>query len=141
MMDDMRTAMAGRRELLGDEDRWAAVLRHDGDADGAFFYSVRSTGVYCRPSCAARRPRRENVAFHATREDAERAGFRPCKRCRPDQPALAQRHAAAISRACRETGARPLASRRFEVGQWTTRVPVCASRRISSSLSQTQCAR
>jgi AraC family transcriptional regulator of adaptative response/methylated-DNA-[protein]-cysteine methyltransferase len=101
MMDDMRTANRGRRELLGDEDRWAAVLRRDRDADDAFFYSVRSTGVYCRPSCAARRPRRENVAFHATREDAERAGFRPCKRCQPDRPALAQRHAAAISRACR----------------------------------------
>jgi AraC family transcriptional regulator of adaptative response/methylated-DNA-[protein]-cysteine methyltransferase len=102
MMDDMRTAIGARSAFSGDEDRWAAVLRRDRDADGAFFYSVRSTGVYCRPSCAARRPRRENVAFHATREDAERAGFRPCKRCKPEQPALAQRHAAAIARACRE---------------------------------------
>lgn len=55
--------------------------------DGKAFYSVRTTGVYCRPSCAAR-PKPENVAFHATREDAERAGFRPCRRCRPEREAL-----------------------------------------------------
>jgi AraC family transcriptional regulator, regulatory protein of adaptative response / methylated-DNA-[protein]-cysteine methyltransferase len=54
---------------------------------GAAFYSVRTTGVYCRPSCAAR-PKPENVRFHATREDAEHAGFRPCKRCRPEREAL-----------------------------------------------------
>ena len=102
MMDGVKPAISGGRARSGDEDRWQAVLRRDRAADGAFFFSVRSTGVYCRPSCAARRPRRENVAFHATREDAERAGFRPCKRCRPDQPALAERHAAAIARACRE---------------------------------------
>ncbi len=101
-MDDMRTANTGTRAPSSNEARWQAVLRRDREADGAFFFSVRSTGVYCRPSCAARRPRRENVAFHATREDAECAGFRACKRCRPDQPALAERHAAAIARACRE---------------------------------------
>ena len=61
----------------------------------------RTTGVYCRPSCAARLPRRENVAFHATCADAERAGFRPCKRCRPNEPARAERQAAAVATACR----------------------------------------
>jgi AraC family transcriptional regulator, regulatory protein of adaptative response / methylated-DNA-[protein]-cysteine methyltransferase len=83
-----------------DQDRWAAVLRRDPGADGAFYYSVRTTGVYCRPTCAARTPRQENVAFHRSREEAERHGFRPCKRCRPDEIALAQRHAAAVAQAC-----------------------------------------
>ena len=67
------------------DPRWAAVANRDARSDGEFFYSVRTTGVYCRPSCAARAARRENVAFHATAQEAERAGFRPCKRCRPDR--------------------------------------------------------
>jgi AraC family transcriptional regulator, regulatory protein of adaptative response / methylated-DNA-[protein]-cysteine methyltransferase len=62
---------------------------------------VRTTGVYCRPSCAARLPRRENVAFHETCAAAERAGFRPCKRCRPNEPALADQQATAVAAACR----------------------------------------
>ena len=67
------------------DTRWAAVINRDADSDGKFFYSVRTTGVYCRPSCASRLPKRENVAFHDTPEDAERAGYRPCRRCRPDR--------------------------------------------------------
>jgi AraC family transcriptional regulator of adaptative response/methylated-DNA-[protein]-cysteine methyltransferase len=78
-----RTQAAGATE--GDP-RWAAVVARDPDADGRFFYSVRTTGVYCRPSCAARLARPENVRFHSTCEDAERAGFRACKRCKPGQP-------------------------------------------------------
>ena len=88
------------RATVGDP-RWAAVIARDAKADGRFFYSVRTTGVYCRPSCASRRARPENVQFHATREDAERAGFRPCKRCQPDRPALLERHAARVIEACR----------------------------------------
>ena len=65
-----------------DDARWEAVRRRDRGADGVFFCAVRTTGVYCRPSCAGR-PHRENVAFYATAAEAERAGFRPCKRCRP----------------------------------------------------------
>jgi AraC family transcriptional regulator of adaptative response/methylated-DNA-[protein]-cysteine methyltransferase len=84
-----------------DDARWSAVRRRDRAADGTFVYSVRTTGVYCRPSCAARLPRRENVAFHETCADAERAGFRPCKRCRPNEPARADRQAAAVAAACR----------------------------------------
>jgi AraC family transcriptional regulator of adaptative response/methylated-DNA-[protein]-cysteine methyltransferase len=84
-----------------DDGRWSAVRRRDRAADGTFVYSVRTTGVYCRPSCAARLPRRENVAFHETCADAERAGFRPCKRCRPNEPARADRQAAAVAAACR----------------------------------------
>jgi AraC family transcriptional regulator of adaptative response/methylated-DNA-[protein]-cysteine methyltransferase len=67
------------------DPRWTAIATRDTRSDGEFFYSVRTTGVYCRPSCAARPANRENVAFHATAEEAERAGFRPCKRCRPDR--------------------------------------------------------
>jgi AraC family transcriptional regulator of adaptative response/methylated-DNA-[protein]-cysteine methyltransferase len=74
-----------RPSFASDNERWDAVCRHDGAAIGAFVYSVRSTGVYCRPACPARLPLRENVAFHAAGADARRAGFRPCKRCRPDE--------------------------------------------------------
>jgi AraC family transcriptional regulator of adaptative response/methylated-DNA-[protein]-cysteine methyltransferase len=84
-----------------DEDRWAAVTRRDRSADGLFYYSVRTTGVYCRPGCAARRARRENVRFHSTRAEAEAAGFRPCQRCRPHETALAGQRAAAVAKACR----------------------------------------
>lgn len=84
-----------------DEARWAAVQARERAADGVFYYSVRTTGVYCRPSCAARPARRENVAFHASREEAESAGFRPCLRCRPDLPPLAERQAQAVAAACR----------------------------------------
>ena len=96
-------AMKSRNDRLfaSDDARWAAVVQRDRAADGQFFYSVRTTGVYCRPSCASRRARRENVAFHATRSAAEKAGFRPCRRCKPDQPALAEQYADRIARACR----------------------------------------
>ncbi len=82
------------------DPRWAAVERRDATADGHFFYSVRTTGVYCRPSCAARRARPENVAFHDSDAAAERAGFRPCRRCRPDRPQV-HGHAALVAELCR----------------------------------------
>lgn len=63
--------------------RWQDVVARNQAADGRFYYSVASTGVYCKPSCAARLARPENVRFHDSAEDAERAGFRPCKRCKP----------------------------------------------------------
>lgn len=84
-----------------EEERWAAIGRRDKDADGLFWYSVSTTGVYCRPSCGARAALRKHVAFHDSREQAEGAGFRPCKRCKPDQPALEQRHALIVAKACR----------------------------------------
>jgi AraC family transcriptional regulator of adaptative response/methylated-DNA-[protein]-cysteine methyltransferase len=83
------------------DSRWASVIARDTQADGNFYYSVKTTGVYCRPSCAARPARPENVRFHATCEDAERAGFRPCKRCKPNEISLAEQHAAKIAAACR----------------------------------------
>ncbi|ACK50272.1 transcriptional regulator, AraC family [Methylocella silvestris BL2] len=81
------------------EARFEAIARRD--ADAGFVYAVRTTGVYCRPDCAARPARRENVSFFATGAEAERAGFRACKRCRPDQPGQAERDAILIARACR----------------------------------------
>ena len=88
------------RPFATDEDRWSAVVERDRRADGEFFYSVRTTGVYCRPSCAARRPRRENVRFHLAGAEAQRAGFRPCKRCRPDEIGRPDARTAALLRAC-----------------------------------------
>lgn len=85
-----------------DEQRWAAVRGRDPEADGIFYYAVRTTGVYCRPSCAARPARRENVSFHDSCAAAERAGFRACKRCRPDQASLREQHGALIAVACQQ---------------------------------------
>ena len=84
------------------DTRWAAVVARDADADGRFYYSVKTTDVYCKPSCAARTARPENVAFHASCAEAEAAGFRPCRRCRPGQPSLAEVHVATIARICRQ---------------------------------------
>jgi AraC family transcriptional regulator, regulatory protein of adaptative response / methylated-DNA-[protein]-cysteine methyltransferase len=77
------------REHLNDAAQWNAVVAHDKSADGLFVYGVTSTGVYCRPSCPSRRPRRDRVAFYETTEAARRAGFRACLRCKPDQTAMA----------------------------------------------------
>ncbi len=95
------TSTEQRAALTVSDPRWAAVVARDPKADGTFFYSVKSTGVYCRPSCGARTARPENVAFHATAADAERAGFRPCKRCRPDQPSRTQQNAVVVADLCR----------------------------------------
>jgi AraC family transcriptional regulator, regulatory protein of adaptative response / methylated-DNA-[protein]-cysteine methyltransferase len=84
-----------------DEIRWAAVTGKDESANGQFVYSVASTGVYCRPSCPARMALRRNVQFYDSCADAERAGFRPCKRCRPNEASLAARHADLVRNACR----------------------------------------
>jgi AraC family transcriptional regulator, regulatory protein of adaptative response / methylated-DNA-[protein]-cysteine methyltransferase len=67
----------------GDDQRWDAIVGRDSSRDGEFVFAVSSTGVYCRPSCPARRPRRENVKFYSRPEQAEKAGFRACLRCRP----------------------------------------------------------
>jgi AraC family transcriptional regulator of adaptative response/methylated-DNA-[protein]-cysteine methyltransferase len=89
------------REAVESDPRWAHLAARAPEADGQFFYSVKTTGVYCRPSCAARAPRPENVRFHRTAAEAERAGFRPCKRCRPDGPSPAQTRADLVAELCR----------------------------------------
>ena len=81
------------------DTRWQAVLHRDRNADGTFVYSVRSTGVFCRPGCSSRTPRPENVRFHATPDEAIRAGFRPCQRCKPEQ--RSDPSAASVSTVCR----------------------------------------
>jgi len=94
-----------RQASPGDETerdaRWASVKARDPQADGAFYYCVTTTGVYCRPSCAARLARPEHVRFYATCREAEQAGFRPCKRCKPDHNSPAERQTATIAHACR----------------------------------------
>ena len=92
---------AALRHATEHDPRWAAVVSRDSAADGSFYYSVKSTGVYCRPSCAARLARPENVCFHLTCADAEHAGFRSCKRCKPNQASLGEQHATKITAACR----------------------------------------
>jgi AraC family transcriptional regulator of adaptative response/methylated-DNA-[protein]-cysteine methyltransferase len=69
---------------IDDDSRWRAVIDRDETADGLFVVAVRSTGIYCRPSCPARNPLRKNVAFYSSPDGARAAGYRPCKRCRPD---------------------------------------------------------
>jgi AraC family transcriptional regulator, regulatory protein of adaptative response / methylated-DNA-[protein]-cysteine methyltransferase len=82
---------------------WQATLHRDPRADGSFFFAVRSTHIYCRPSCPARRPLRRNTLFFRTPQDAEKEGFRPCQRCRPKQQnssiALVQRVSAVLASA------------------------------------------
>jgi AraC family transcriptional regulator of adaptative response/methylated-DNA-[protein]-cysteine methyltransferase len=89
-----------RPEIRDPEKCWQAVTTRERAADGSFYYAVRTTGVYCRPSCASRLPRRENVSFHATPADAEAAGFRACKRCRPTERSPVEAQLAAVAKAC-----------------------------------------
>jgi len=83
------------------DPRWARVLARDRTADGLFWYSVRTTGVYCRPSCPSRGANPKNVGLHDTLEDARATGCRPCKRCNPDGPSAEARIAALVADACR----------------------------------------
>jgi AraC family transcriptional regulator of adaptative response/methylated-DNA-[protein]-cysteine methyltransferase len=106
--------------MLDLEKCWQAVATRDRAADGTFYYAVRTTGVYCRPTCASRLPRRENVSFHASCADAEAAGFRACKRCRPAERTPVEAQLAAVAKACAILGERdsapPLAELAAAVG-------------------------
>jgi AraC family transcriptional regulator of adaptative response/methylated-DNA-[protein]-cysteine methyltransferase len=82
------------------DPRWEAVVRRDASADGQFYFAVRTTGVYCRPSCSSRRALPENVQFFATCDEAERAGFRACKRCRPRGASLSERRGTMVAAIC-----------------------------------------
>jgi AraC family transcriptional regulator, regulatory protein of adaptative response / methylated-DNA-[protein]-cysteine methyltransferase len=101
MPSKRRRAATSTTVVREDAQRWAAVVARDKSFDGKFFFSVTSTGVYCRPSCPSRRAKRENVAFHDTCAEAEFAGFRPCRRCRPNETSLDARHAHLVAEACR----------------------------------------
>ena len=86
--------------MVGNEAFYDAVMTRDRQQDGHFVYGVTSTGVYCRPSCASRRPKPENLRYYPLPEAAERAGFRPRKRCRPRAVEAPDPQAAAVRRAC-----------------------------------------
>jgi AraC family transcriptional regulator, regulatory protein of adaptative response / methylated-DNA-[protein]-cysteine methyltransferase len=90
-----------------DGSYWDAVAARDRGMDGVFFYAVTSTGVYCRPGCPSKRPRRENVIFFREREAAERAGFRPCKRCKPDSIGQGDPNAQVVEKVCRYIDTHP----------------------------------
>jgi AraC family transcriptional regulator of adaptative response/methylated-DNA-[protein]-cysteine methyltransferase len=83
-----------------DEERWQAVKRRDPAFDGQFLFAVRTTGVFCRPSCASRPAKRENVSFFSSVAEAEKAGYRACKRCRPDKLGAPDPQVQAVKRAC-----------------------------------------
>src|ERR1700750_1038616 len=81
--------------------RWAQVMARDKSADGTFWYSVATTGVYCRPSCPSRRANPGNVQLHDTLDSARATGFRPCQRCKPDGLSIEGENAAIVAQACR----------------------------------------
>src|SRR4051812_10320655 len=87
-------------ELAENDARWTAVLARDRRTDGTFVYAVQSTGIYCRPSCPSRRPRRDRVRFFDAPAAAREAGFRSCKRCKPDEASVADPWVDKIRRAC-----------------------------------------
>jgi AraC family transcriptional regulator, regulatory protein of adaptative response / methylated-DNA-[protein]-cysteine methyltransferase len=95
------TEMARRIAATADDPRWARVVARDPMADGEFWYSVSTTGVYCRPSCPSRIANPKNVALHDTLAAAKATGFRACKRCNPDGAPLAAENAALVTKACR----------------------------------------
>jgi AraC family transcriptional regulator of adaptative response/methylated-DNA-[protein]-cysteine methyltransferase len=89
------------RTLVVNDSRWAQVIARDRSADGQFWYSVATTGIYCRPSCPSRVANPKNVQLHDTLEEARATGFRPCKRCNPDGLSLDAENAALVAKACR----------------------------------------
>jgi AraC family transcriptional regulator of adaptative response/methylated-DNA-[protein]-cysteine methyltransferase len=97
--------MANKRRIanpLADkEPRWQALLSRDAGQDGRFFFAVKTTGIYCRPTCPSRRPNRANVLFFETPAQAEQAGYRPCKRCHPNGESIDARQTRAVQKACR----------------------------------------
>lgn len=101
----MTTAFARGRDApspdVATDPRWARIVARDRTADGAFWYSVLTTGVYCRPSCPSRTANPKNVSLHETLADARATGFRACKRCKPDGQTLDVQTAAIVARACR----------------------------------------
>lgn len=86
---------------LANDPRWARIVARDRTADGLFWYSVSTTGVYCRPSCPSRVANPRNVQLYGTLEDAKATGFRPCMRCNPDGPSVESENAALVAKACR----------------------------------------
>jgi AraC family transcriptional regulator, regulatory protein of adaptative response / methylated-DNA-[protein]-cysteine methyltransferase len=101
MTTTLETKKSGSQLAVTDDPRWVRVVARDRSADGLFWYSVVTTGVYCRPSCASRVANPKNVQFHDSLEAAKATGFRPCKRCNPDGVSHDGANAAIVARACR----------------------------------------
>ena len=97
----MLTSMQETQRFASEDPRWARVLARDRSADGAFWYSVSTTGIYCRPSCPSRTANPKNVQLYETLAAAKATGFRPCKRCNPDGRSLEEENAVIVARACR----------------------------------------
>lgn len=97
----MATSTQSREEATLTDPRWPLLAARDPEAEGQFVYAVVTTGVYCRPTCAARLAKPQNIRFYDTAREAGEAGFRPCRRCRPDQRSQAAVRAAVIERSCR----------------------------------------
>src|SRR6202142_2893500 len=87
--------------VIANDPSWARIVARDRTADGHLWYSVLTTGVYCRPSCPSRTANPKNVTLHDTLQSARATGFRPCKRCNPEGPSLEGENAALVAKACR----------------------------------------
>jgi len=101
MITTLENPKKSAQVAAADDPRWARVVARDRTADGQFWYSVMTTGVYCRPSCPSRTANPQNVQLHDTLEAAKATGFRPCKRCNPDGPSIDCENAAIVAKACR----------------------------------------
>lgn len=87
--------------FIAEESRWQAVLERNRMAADTFYYAVKTTGIFCRPGCSSRLPKRENVAFFDSCHEAQQAGYRPCKRCEPGTISLEEQQSDVIIQACR----------------------------------------
>ncbi len=101
MTNSLTDKIATSTAATAEERFWQALRTRDASCDGLFYYGVRTTGVYCRPSCASRQPKRENVVFFALPEAARQAGFRACLRCRPDETVIRDPQADLVQSICR----------------------------------------
>src|SRR5882757_3650761 len=101
MITTLENPKKSAQVAVADDPRWARVVARDRTADGQFWYSVMTTGVYCRPPCPSRTANPKNVQLHHSLEAAKATGFRPCKRCNPDGPSIDGENAAMVARACR----------------------------------------
>ena len=101
MITTLERPKKSTRVAVGDDPRWARIVARDRGADGQFWYSVMTTGVYCRPSCPSRTANPRNVQLHDTLAAAKATGFRPCRRCNPDGPSIDGENVAIVAKACR----------------------------------------
>jgi AraC family transcriptional regulator of adaptative response/methylated-DNA-[protein]-cysteine methyltransferase len=101
MITTLENPKKSAQVAAADDPRWARIVARDRAADGQFWYSVMTTGVYCRPSCPSRTANPQNVQLHDTLEAAKATGFRPCKRCNPDGPSIDCENADIVAKACR----------------------------------------